>query len=171
VTLTLAALNALPEAEAAAALARCCGSRTWVARMCAARPFADAAALHAAATRAAADLDRADRLEAFAHHPRIGATRELEHGFATTRAWATEEQSGAAAAGDDVKAALAARNRDYEARFGYGFIVCATGKSADTMLAMLEARLGNAPEMEWDVAWEEQMKITRLRLDKLVEGG
>ncbi len=92
----------------------------------------------------------------------------LRERFASTAAWAGEEQSAAARASEQTLAALAAGNRAYEEKFGYIFVVCATGKSADQMLALLEARLGNEPGEELRVAAGEQMKITRLRLEKLL---
>jgi 2-oxo-4-hydroxy-4-carboxy-5-ureidoimidazoline decarboxylase len=165
----LAELNAIPLAAAREAFERCCGAKAWVEGMCTARPFADLEALHAVAERVARPLGRPDRLEAFAHHPRIGDAAALREKFAATRAWAGEEQSGAADAADEVMEALVAGNRAYESRFGYIFIVYATGKSAAEMLALLQARIDNTPERELEIAWEEQMKITRLRLDKLVE--
>lgn len=167
--MTLAELNALPLAAAREAFERCCGARAWVEAMCAVRPFTNVEALHAAAERNARQLGHVDRLEAFAHHPKIGDAATLRENFATTRVWAGEEQSGATGAADDVLEALAAGNRAYESRFGYIFIVYATGKSAEQMLALLQARIDNTPERELEIAWEEQMKITRLRLDKLVE--
>ena len=167
--MTLDQLNRLDEAAARAALERCCGARRWVERVCAARPWHDGAALVAAAERAFEGLERADWLEAFAHHPRIGDVASLRAKYASTAAWAGEEQRGAAAAGESTLAALAEGNRAYEERFGYIFIVCATGKSADEMLALLRARLPNPPEREIRIAAEEQMKITRLRLAKLLE--
>jgi 2-oxo-4-hydroxy-4-carboxy-5-ureidoimidazoline decarboxylase len=165
---TLDELNALPIAEARAALERCCGARRWIEQMCAARPFRDRAALLAAAGRAAGGLERDDWLAAFAHHPRIGDLESLRAQFARTATWAGEEQRGASAASEATLLALAEGNRAYEARFGYIFIVCATGKSADEMLAMLRTRLPNDPDREIAVAAEEQMKITRLRLEKLL---
>ena len=168
--MTLAELNALSPEEAGAALERCCGSRVWIESMCRARPFADRAALYAASVRSARQLGRADWLESFSHHPRIGGAAELRERFTATRSWAKDEQSGTATAPDDVLAALAEGNRAYEARFGYGFIVCATGKSAEEMLAILRSRLPNDAANELEIAAGEQMKITLLRLDKLVEG-
>ena len=82
--------------------------------------------------------------------------------------WATHEQSGVGDAPNEVVERLAAGNRAYEARFGYIFIVCATGKSAGEMLAILEQRLTNDPDGELHIAAEEQRKITRLRLAKLL---
>jgi 2-oxo-4-hydroxy-4-carboxy-5-ureidoimidazoline decarboxylase len=137
--------------------------------MVAARPFADRVQLLAFADALARDLSRADWLEAFSHHPRIGDVAALREKFAATAAWASQEQRGAAAASDATLEALARGNRTYEERFGYIFIVCATGRSADEMLALLEARLHNDPADELGFAAAEQMKITRLRLEKLLE--
>lgn len=167
--MTLDALNRAPRAAAATAFERCCGARVWVERMCEARPFADHAALFAAAERSAAALARADWLEAFAHHPRIGDRAALRERFASTAAWVGEEQRGAARASGETLAALVAANRAYEEKFGYIFVVCATGKSADEMLVLLEARLANDAAGELRVAAGEQMKIARLRLEKLLE--
>ena len=166
--MTLDQLNALPAAEAGAALERCCGAARWVAAMVAARPFANRDALFAAAERAADALSEADWRDAFAHHPRIGDAAALREKFAATAAWAGSEQSAAAVASDGTLEALAAGNRAYEERYGWIFIVCATGKSAEEMLALLEARLHNAPEAELRNAAREQRKITRLRLEKVL---
>jgi 2-oxo-4-hydroxy-4-carboxy-5-ureidoimidazoline decarboxylase len=151
-------LNDLGADEAHQALMRCCGSRRWVAAMLALRPFVSTAALHSAAERSWAALGRDDFLEAFGHHPRIGAR---------AAGWAAEEQGGARDADDDTRQALAAANDAYAARFGFIFIVCATGKSAGEMLALLRARLDHDPETELRLAAAEQAKITRLRLDRL----
>lgn len=156
-------LNALPPDAARAALTRCCGSHRWVDAMLAARPFAGDAALFHAAERAWWALDRKDWLEAFARHPRIG-----EQGGGGGDAWSEAEQAGAARGGKDVRAALADGNRAYERRFGHVFLICATGRSADEMLAELERRLGNDPAAELEIAAGEQARITRLRLEKLV---
>jgi len=166
---TLDELNALAPDAARAALERCCGASAWVDAMLGSRPFVDCVALHAAADHAASGLGRHDWLEAFAHHPRIGDVAALREKFAATAAWAGAEQRGAAVADDAVLAALASGNRAYEARFGYIFIVCATGKSAAEMLAILESRASNDDADELVIAAAEQMKITHLRLDKLVE--
>jgi 2-oxo-4-hydroxy-4-carboxy-5-ureidoimidazoline decarboxylase len=168
-----ARLNALSPEEAQQALRRCCGSSRWVAAMVDRRPFSSTAALHDAADRVWRTLERADFLEAFAHHPPIGsgsgsgggAPRETADGVA--RAWSAEEQARVAEAGADVATALRALNQAYAVRFGYIFIVCATGKSAEQMLALLRARIENDPETELGVAAAEQAKITRLRLEKL----
>ena len=168
--MTLEQLNRLPDDEARAAFERCCRARAWVERVCAGRPFRNRAGLFAAAERAADKLRRPDWLEAFAQHPRIGDREALRTKFAASAAWAGEEQQGAAAAPAATLDLLAEGNRAYEEKFGYIFIVCATGKSAGEMLGLLEARLGTDPEAELGHAAEEQMTITRLRLEKLLEG-
>lgn len=128
--------------------------------MLAARPFVSRDDLMDRSDRIWRSLQRTDWLEAFAAHPRIGSR--------AARGWAAGEQAGARGADESVLTRLAARNREYEARFGHIFIVCASGKSADEMLALLEARLDNEPDAELSIAAEEQRKITRLRLDKLL---
>ena len=124
--------------------------------MSAKRPFATEAEMVDAADRMWSSLAPPDWLEAFAAHPRIGEDAS------------SDEQGGMRSAGSGVRERLAQANREYEARFGYIFIVCATGKSAEEMLARLERRLFNAPDDELRIAGEEQGKITRLRLAKLV---
>ena len=168
--MTLETFNRLPSEQAAEALARCCGARAWVESMLGERPFRDEPALFAAADSAAVALRPEDWREAFAHHPKIGDLESLRRRFATTAAWASGEQAGASGASPRTLARLAEDNRAYEEKFGYIFIVCATGKSADEMLAALEGRLENSPETEIVIAAAEQRKITRLRLEKLLRG-
>lgn len=165
------ALNRLPEAQARVAFDRCCGSSRWITAMVAARPFPDRAALETMADRAFARLGLADWLEAFSKHPKIGDVAEMRSRFANTAAWAGTEQGGVASADEATLKALADDNRTYEQRFGYIFIVCATGKGAEEMLAMLRARLGNDPEREFELAAAEQRKITWLRIGKLLAEG
>jgi 2-oxo-4-hydroxy-4-carboxy-5-ureidoimidazoline decarboxylase len=164
----LSRLDGLPEEQALSAFLRCCGSSRWAEAMVGGRPYRREAALLAAAERAFATLGREDWLEAFAHHPRIGDRAALAARFAATRAWSASEQSSMAAAGEDVIDALAEGNRAYEERFGYVFIVFATGKTAPEMLALLRERLPNDPEAELRIAASEQAKITALRLRKLL---
>jgi 2-oxo-4-hydroxy-4-carboxy-5-ureidoimidazoline decarboxylase len=160
-------LNNMPVDAARAALLRCCGSRRWAEAMTIRRPFASGDELLQAADAIWAGLDRADWLEAFAAHPRIGDLDSLRKKFATTADWASGEQAGVAGAGEDVIRAFADGNREYEAKFGHIFIVCATGKTAAEMLAILRERLPNDPDTELSIAAAEQAKITRLRLEKL----
>ena len=169
--MTLDDLNALDEGAAAGAFLRCCGSSRWARQMAAARPFADPGAMSAAADAIWWALGRADWLEAFAAHPRIGAGGAGEAGRAGEAAanWSDEEQRGVADAGDETRRRLAEANRVYEARFGHIFIVCATGRTAGEMLELLEGRLRHDAHDELRVAAEEQRRITQLRLRKLVE--
>jgi 2-oxo-4-hydroxy-4-carboxy-5-ureidoimidazoline decarboxylase len=161
-------LNALSREAAAEALARCCGAARWVEAMLARRPFASLSALLGAAAEVWAELGPEQMREAFAQHPEIGANLdELRSKFAVTGDWARAEQAGAARASEATLLALRSGNRAYRARFGYSFIVCATGKSAGEMRDLLEARLGNPPELELGIAAAEQAKITQLRLEKL----
>lgn len=156
-------LNSLTEPEARAALLRCCGSTRWTGQMSTRRPFADADALFAAARDIAKSLTRCDWLEAFAAHPKIGDFESLR----SKPAWSAEEQSTLSSAAVVTLRALAAGNRTYEAKFGHIFIVCATGKTADEILALLEHRLGNSADEELRIAAAEQEIITHLRLQRL----
>ena len=140
-------------------LERCCGSRRWVAAVAARRPFNDVNELYDAADEIWWSLDGGDWLEAFSQHPRIGER---------AAGWAQDEQSRVTEASDKTRSALAERNRDYERKFGHVFLICATGKDADDILAALERRMDNDPASELRIAAAEQAKITRLRLEKLV---
>lgn len=161
-------LNTLGEAEARVQLTRCCGASRWVEGMLARRPFASRAALLSEADAVWATLGRSDYLEAFSHHPEIGADLdELRAKFAATADWSQSEQSGASTASEATLIALRQGNRAYRERFGYSFIVCASGKSATEMLALLEARLPHSESEELPIAAAEQAKITRLRLEKI----
>ena len=161
----LARLDAMSPEDARAALHRCCGSSAWVTAMLAARPFEDASALLRIGERTWWSLDETAHREAFAAHPRIGSAHVPASGDA---AWSTGEQQAAAAAAAHTLAELAEANRAYDAKFGFLFIVCATGRSADAMLADLRRRLACTPAEELRTAAEEQAKITRLRLTKLI---
>jgi 2-oxo-4-hydroxy-4-carboxy-5-ureidoimidazoline decarboxylase len=166
--MTLPDLNALPPSTRAEALATCCGATAWVAGLNKQFPFDSPAALYEAADRIWYSLTEADWREAFTHHPKIGDVNALKEKFASTATWAAGEQGAVRQASQDTLEALAAGNAAYEQRFGYIFIVCATGKSAEEMLALLQARLPNEPAQEIHIAMGEQAKITRLRLEKLL---
>jgi 2-oxo-4-hydroxy-4-carboxy-5-ureidoimidazoline decarboxylase len=161
-------LDDVSEEEARASLMRCCGSSRWVERMLAARPFRDRERLFAAASRSWRALDVADWDEAFSHHPRIGEPGSASATATATTTWASNEQAGATRAADDVRAAIAEGNHAYEAKFGRIYLVCATGKSGEELLAILRSRLENDPETEVNISAFEQEKITRLRLEKLL---
>jgi 2-oxo-4-hydroxy-4-carboxy-5-ureidoimidazoline decarboxylase len=158
------AINAAEPEAARELLTRACGSHRWVDRMLARRPFANDARLLFAARNEWFGLTEPDWLEAFSHHPRIGDRAALETRFPHTHDLSSKEQSAAGAAREDVLTALADLNNQYYDRFGFIFIVCATGKSAEEMLALLESRLRNERAAELRIAAEEQAKITALRL-------
>lgn len=164
--MTLPELNQLPPAEAAGLFFRCCGCRAWADRMAAGRPYGSLEAVHDAAATAWQGLGHDEWMEAFAAHPRIGDIDSLRKKYENTKAWASGEQSGVQAAAEATLQGLARGNAAYEQKFGFIFIVCATGKSAAEMLALLEARLPNTREQEVANAAAEQRKITRLRIDK-----
>lgn len=151
--------DATPD-EARAQLQICCGSHRWIDRMMTRRPFASLAAARHAAREEWFALGPADWREAFEHHPRIGQS-VVGRDASTLSA---QEQAGVARGTDIVKQALAVGNRAYQERFGYIYIVCATGKSAEEMLAILHARLTNEPDVEIRIAAEEHAKICDLRL-------
>ena len=162
-------MSDLPEDEARAALRACCAAGRWVERMLSQRPFKNRDEVFDSAEHIWWSLGREDWLEAFAAHPRIGAQRHsgtAAQDDSKAPEWSQAEQAGAAAASDETKAALAEVNREYEAKFGYIYIVCATGKSGEEMLALARQRLGNDADTELRVAALEQLNITRLRLEK-----
>lgn len=161
-------LNALDVDAAGEALRSACGAERWVSRMLAQRPFASSAELLELAAREWSASSTEDCLEAFSNHPQIGEDLgELERRFGSTAALATGEQAGVRAADKAILLALGDANRVYRERFGFIFIICATGKTADEMLEALMARLPNQREAEIGIAAAEQAKITRLRLEKL----
>lgn len=150
--------------EARKILFRACGSTRWVDRMMQRRPFGNDARLLFAARNEWFGLTEADWLEAFSQHPKIGDQAALAARFPTTHDLSSKEQSRIDGANADVIAALAEANDAYLDRFGFIFIVCATGKSAEEMLALLRQRLTNDRAAELRTAAEEQAKITVLRL-------
>ena len=160
-------LNDAADDDARQKLRTCCGSTAWVERMLRRRPFRSHADLIAAAREEWFALSPPDWREAFAHHPRIGDVDALRRRFAGTRYLSEREQLGVAGAADDVLVALAEGNRLYEGKFGYIFIVCATGKTASEMLVLLRRRLTNDAETEIRIAAEEQASITEIRLEGL----
>jgi 2-oxo-4-hydroxy-4-carboxy-5-ureidoimidazoline decarboxylase len=150
--------------EARRLLHAACGSTRWVEAMLARRPFGSEDRLLDDASEVWFGLNEGDWREAFAQHPRIGDREALARRFPSTHALSAREQAGVAEASRDVLDLLATRNDDYVERFGYIFIVCASGLSAGEMLAMLETRLRNPPDVEIRIAAAEQARITALRL-------
>ncbi|MDQ6772503.1 MAG: 2-oxo-4-hydroxy-4-carboxy-5-ureidoimidazoline decarboxylase [Candidatus Dormibacteraeota bacterium] len=155
--------NGLPAAQAEAELLACCGSRAWAHRVTEGRPYAGRDDVLRASERAWGELGPADWLEAMAAHPRIGEPR-----IANEATWSAQEQSVAAAAAPAVRDSLTLANRDYEARFGHVFLICATGLTAEAILGALRSRMENDAATELQVASEELHKITDLRLIKLL---
>jgi len=160
-------LNQLSEAEFKRTLESCCAARRWLSGLAARRPFADDPSIVRSAAEVWWALDASDWREAFAAHPRIGDLKSLQVKYANTRDWASSEQATTHSASQETLQQLARANAEYEARFGYLFIICATGKSPQEMLAHLKQRLGNEAAAEIHTAATEQLKITQLRLKKL----
>lgn len=133
-----------------------------------ARPFGSIESVGDTADRTWRELSREEWLEAFASHPAIGSSPAKTESSGQSHAWSLQEQSGTAAADAETRAALALVNQEYAERFGHVFLVCATGRSAAEMLALARQRLHNDPATELATAAEEQRKITRLRLEKLL---
>ena len=167
--MTLHDLNTLPKQQLKDELLKCCGSTAWVEKMLPFFPADDLVELLEDAEEQWYKCSPDDWKEAFSKHPKIGDVKSLEKKFAATAKWASGEQSGVATASGEVIKALAKGNKDYVAKFGYIFIVFATGKSAEEMLELLQVRLLNDPAKEIEIAADEQNKITKLRIEKLLE--
>jgi 2-oxo-4-hydroxy-4-carboxy-5-ureidoimidazoline decarboxylase len=167
--MTLKEFNSLTREQAAKELEKCCGSKSWLGHMINRFPFENRETMLKDSEEASKKMLAEDWKEAFTHHPRIGDMASLEKKFGSTAVWASGEQAAVQHTSREVLQALAAGNEAYEKKFGYLFIVCATGKSAEEMLTMLEARLPNDPANEIWTAASEQNKITALRLQKLIE--
>jgi allantoicase len=164
----IARLNHLSRKQAAGALYDCCGSKKWVERVLARRPFADPSALLDTAEEAFGSLGRKDWMTIFRSHPAIGAKKAAGKQTANARKWSAGEQSVAQETSLETLAVMAAANEDYEATFGHVFLICATGKSSEQILKSLQERRGHDAETEMRIASQEQRKITRLRLEKLL---
>jgi len=162
---TLEWLNSLPSEAAANELLNCCGSKRWAGQVANARPYANLTDLVARANEIWCSLDRDDWLEAFRSHPKIGEKKTAE---TQAQQWSSNEQAGVNSASAETAGALATLNRAYEEKFGYIFIICATGKTSGEMLAALRERIEHNPEEELPIAAAEQSKITELRLKKLL---
>jgi 2-oxo-4-hydroxy-4-carboxy-5-ureidoimidazoline decarboxylase len=166
VTPVLSRWNLLSADEAAKEILPCCGSRAWASSMATSRPVEDVATLLATSDRIWRDLSATDWLEAFRSHPRIGETHSPRETSARSLDWSAQEQSDAAESDDSLKQGLAQGNREYEQRFQRIFIICATGKSAEEILANLRRRLNNDETTELREAAEQQRQIAQIRLRK-----
>lgn len=165
---SLQKLNSLPLEKALVVFLDYCGSKRWAAQMSAQRPFEPPEKLFETADKIWRALNREDWLEAFCHHPPIGGKRAQEKQSTASKKWSVGEQSVAQRASPEVLAALAAENQTYAEKFGYVFLICATGKTSEEILKALRQRMPNSAETELRVAAEEQRQITKLRLEKLL---
>ena len=161
-------LNQLGQEEAETELLSCCGASAWARRLAHLRPFQTVQGLFEASNRIWWDLTGEDWLEAFGRHPRIGEKQAAGESSVQARQWLEAERAGAEWASSELLARLEEASRAYEAKFGFIFIVCATGKSGEEMLALVRKRLENDPAQELRIAAEEQRRITRLRLERLL---
>ncbi|MFT5520798.1 MAG: 2-oxo-4-hydroxy-4-carboxy-5-ureidoimidazoline decarboxylase [Enterobacterales bacterium] len=162
-------LNKVTEAEAEKLFMQCCTSSSWISKMIKARPFTDQKILVTKANQNWQRLDESDYLEAFEGHPRIGDVNSLREKYASTKKLASGEQIAVQDASEEILTELATGNENYYIKFGFIFIVCATGKSALEMLELLTERLANDRTTELMKAAEEQRKIFQIRLDKCLE--
>jgi 2-oxo-4-hydroxy-4-carboxy-5-ureidoimidazoline decarboxylase len=166
--MTLEAFNQLSKKTLKEQLTHCCGSSVWVREMMKHVPFKNMEDLLKWSDELWLATSQEDWREAFLHHPKIGDIESLQKKFASTAQWAEGEQGAVKQASEDTIKALAQGNSLYEQKFGFIFIICATGKSANEMLSLLQARLPNSMEEELKTAMLEQQKITQLRLRKLL---
>ena len=166
--MNLTELNNLPEQQAYKVLESCCVAPRWVERMVAARPVDSIQDIYDTAEQIWQQLEEADFLAAFEGHPQIGDVSTLREKFANTADKAGHEQAGMQVANDQVLEKMMSLNKAYLDKFGFIFIVCATGKSAEQMLALIEQRFDNDKTTELTIAAKEQAKITKIRLEKLL---
>jgi len=162
-------LDHMPLPELKAQLFKCCGSTAWVEKMITVFPVEDLIDLFEYAETKWNECSESDWREAFEHHPQIGKVETLNADDQDSAAWAKAEQSKVYEASDEVKQKLADANKLYKEKFGYIFIINATGKSATEILTELMVRLQNNPETEIEIAMYEQVGITRIRLEKLLQ--
>ena len=159
---SLETLNALPAERAREHLLACCTSERWIHNVTAGRPYASVGEILARSDESMAELDQGDLKQALAGHPRIGAS--------SAAGSSRREQAGVQAADQATLRALAEGNEAYERRFGHIYLVCATGRSAGELLALLRERLDHDPGTEWGIVRGELGKINRIRLRQLLEG-
>jgi 2-oxo-4-hydroxy-4-carboxy-5-ureidoimidazoline decarboxylase len=157
-------IDAASPDEARGLLRMCCGAERWVESMMARRPFGSSVAALTAARDEWFALPPESWLEAFSHHPRIGDRDAMRARFGATRSLSAREQAGVSQTSEVVLNELLEANRSYEERFGFIFIVCASGKSAEEMLALMRARMNNDRPVELRIAAEEHANICELRL-------
>ena len=166
--MSLEEINNVSDEQAYSIFESCCCATHWIKGMVNARPFIDSEALFAASEQCFSILNEQDFLQAFEGHPQIGDLSTLQKKYANTSGSASHEQSGMSSAETIVLEEMVQLNKDYLAKFGFIFIVCASGKSALQMLELIKNRMGNERLSELTIAGNEQAKITKIRLEKLV---
>jgi 2-oxo-4-hydroxy-4-carboxy-5-ureidoimidazoline decarboxylase len=159
---SLETFNALPAEQAGGYLQACCSSERWIHNVTSGRPYGSVSEILARSDESVARLDQADLEQALAGHPRIGAR--------SAAGSSRQEQAGVRGADQATLRALAEGNEAYERRFGHIYLVCATGRSAGELLALLRERLAHDPGTEWGIVRCELGKINRIRLRQLLEG-
>jgi 2-oxo-4-hydroxy-4-carboxy-5-ureidoimidazoline decarboxylase len=165
--MTIAEFDHLPEKKKRELLTQCCGSSAWVNKMLTVFPVEDLVEFLEYAEQKWNECTEQEQMEAFEHHPKIGDINSLKEKFADTAGWAAGEQSGVNNSNENTLQQLAKANEAYENKFGFIFIICATGRSAEEMLADLNSRINSSKQEEIKTAAAEQLKITKLRLEKL----
>lgn len=161
-------LNSLTDDEATKELLQCCGSKRWASATATGRPYDTLETLLSTSNDIWWSLDRSDWLEAFRSHPKIGDKKAADKVSAQSQQWSGQEQSGVDEASHQTVSSLAALNEAYEQKFGFIFIICATGKTSDEMITALRERLQHDADAELSIAAAEQSEITELRLKKLL---
>ncbi len=164
----LAWLNTLPAEDAVKELLQCCGSKRWAQQVATRRPYQSLETLMRTANDVWWSLQADDWLEAFRSHPKIGEKKAADSVSDRSREWSGQEQAGVSNSPQETIDSLATLNRAYEEKFGFIFIICATGKSSEEMLGALRERIEHGPAEEMQIAAAEQSKITELRLRKLI---
>jgi 2-oxo-4-hydroxy-4-carboxy-5-ureidoimidazoline decarboxylase len=162
--------NELPAAAAREALLACCAAPSWADRMLTGRPYCSAQDAIRQSDTIVTSLTIADLAQALDAHPRIGEKRAAEHAAGQSARWSRQEQAAASTASARTAAELAAGNLEYEQRFGHIYLVCASGRSGEELLAILRSRLGNDDQAEWRVVRSELGKINEIRLRRLLAG-
>ncbi|TEW53126.1 2-oxo-4-hydroxy-4-carboxy-5-ureidoimidazoline decarboxylase [Psychromonas sp. RZ22] len=166
--MSLEQINKASEVQAYSIFESCCCAPNWVNQMIKARPFNDAVSLLKVSQNIFLQLTEQDYLKAFTGHPQIGNLATLHKKYANTSSTASHEQSGMSSAEKEVLEEMVELNQIYLQKFGFIFIVCASGKSALQMLELIKSRIGNERLYELKIASDEQVKITTLRLEKLL---
>ena len=166
--MTLDQINKANSEQVYSLFESCCCTPNWIQKMVDARPFTDKTELISTSEKAFSTFAEADYLIAFEGHPQIGNLDTLAKKYANTSGSASNEQSGMSDAQKSVLEEMQALNTEYLERFGFIFIVCASGKSAQEMLDLIKNRINNDRHSELSIAGNEQAKITQIRLEKLL---